>query len=98
MNEIFFPSQYKKALLNKTKNTTIRINKEIGKYQKGKIYSAKSYSGRNWNIKIKILKILPTKLGELSKLKIPKRSIESIQKKEKISLKEKVELIKFKIL
>ncbi len=98
MNEIFFPSQYKKTLLSKTKNSTIRIGAEIGKYKVGKIYSAKSYAGRNWNIKIKILKIIPTTLGELSKFNIPKRSIKVTQKKEKISLNEKVELIRFEVV
>jgi hypothetical protein len=98
MREIFFPSQYKKALLSKTKNSTIRIGAEIGKYKVGKIYSAKSYAGRNWNIKIKILKIFPTTLGELLKFDIPKRSIKATQRKEKISFNEKVDLIRFKVL
>ena len=98
MDEIFFPSQYKKALLSKTKNSTIRIGAEIVKYKVGKIYSAKSYAGRDWNIKIKILKIFPTTLGELTKFGIPERSIEATQKKEKISLNEKVELIQFEVL
>ena len=98
MDEIFFPSQYKKALLSKTKNSTIRIGAEIGKYKVGKTYSAKSYAGRSWNIKIKILKIFPTTLGELPKFDIPQRSIEATQKKEKISLNEKVELIQFEVL
>ena len=98
MNEIFFPSQYKKALLNKTKNSTVRVGNEIGKYKVGKIYSVKSYSGRDWNIKIKIIKIFPNTLGKLSKFNIPKQSIKAIQKKEKISPNEKVELIRFEVL
>jgi len=98
MNEIFFPSQYKKALLNKTKNSTIRIGNEIGKYKVGRIYYAKSYAGRNWNLKIKILKISSTTLEKLSEFGIPNRSIEATRKKEKISLNEKVELIRFKVL
>lgn len=98
MDEIFFPSQYKKTLLSKTKNSTIRIGAEVGKYKVGKIYSAKSYAGRNWNIKIKILKIFPITLGELSSFGIPKRSIEATQKKERISLNEKIELIRFEVI
>jgi uncharacterized protein YqfB (UPF0267 family) len=98
MGEIFFPKEYKKALLNKTKCVTIRIGREIGKYKVGKIYSVKSYAGNNWNIKIKILKIFPTILGKLSNFNIPLRSIKATQKKEKIPLKEKVELIRFKIV
>lgn len=98
MNEIFFPSQYKKALLSKTKNSTIRIDNEIGKYKVGKIYSVKSYAGKDWNIRIKILKIFPTTLGELSNFGIPKRSIEATQKKGRASIKEKVELIQFEVI
>jgi len=98
MSEIFFPSQYKKALLGKMKNNTIRIGNEIGKYKVGKTYLVKSYAGRYWNLKIKIIKIIPTILGKLLEFNIPKRSIEAIQKKEKISLKEHIELIQFEVL
>lgn len=98
MDIISFPSQYKKTLLNKTKNSTIRIGAEIGKYKVGKIYFAQSYAGRSWNIKIKILKIFPTTLGELSKFNIPNKSIKATQKKEKISLNEKIELIRFEVV
>lgn len=98
MNEIFFPRQYKKTLLNKTKNATIRIGKEIGKYKVGKIYSAMSYAGKIWNIKIKVIDIFPATLNKLLEIGIPKRSIEATQKKAKISLNEKVELIRFEVL
>jgi len=94
MEDMFFPHQYKKALMNKTKNSTIRIGNEIV----GKIYSAKSYAGRNWNIKIKILKVIPTTFSKLLDFGIPKRSIKAIQKNEKISLNENVELIRFIVL
>lgn len=98
MNTIPFPSQYKKALVNKTKNVTLCIDKQIGKYEVGKIYSVTTYSGKPWNIKIKILNIFPTTLDKLFEFGIPKKSIEAMQKREKISLHEKVELIRFKIL
>ena len=98
MDEIFFPSQYKKAILRKTKNSTIRIGKEIGKYKAGKTYLAKSYTGNNWGIKIKINSVNKTKLCYLSKHGIPERSIKAIQQKEKISLNEFVEIIKFTVV
>ena len=98
MSEMFFPSRYKKSLLNKTKNTTIRVKAEIGKYKAGKIYSAKSYAGKDWGIKVKILRVFLTILGELSKFRIPRQSVEVMQRKEKLSLDEKVELIEFKVL
>ncbi|MFC1774738.1 hypothetical protein ACFLZN_00295, partial [Nanoarchaeota archaeon] len=62
MKEIPFPSQYKKAIQSGKKNITIRINKEVGKYEKGKIYEAMSYAGTKWNIQIKIVEITKTKL------------------------------------
>lgn len=98
MDVIFFPNQYKKALLSKIKNSTIRIRDEIGKYKVGKIYLATSYAGRSWSIKIKILKVTSTTLGELGDLGIPERSIQATQRKENISLDENVELIKFHVL
>lgn len=98
MNEIFFPSQYKKALLAKTKNTTIRMGKEIGKYQVGQTYLAKSYAGRDWKMKVKIRKVLRTTVDHLSNFNIPARSIEAMKRKEKISADEAVDLIRFEIL
>lgn len=94
----FFLVSIKKALLSRTKNITIRISDEIGKYKVGEIYSAKSYAGKDWNIKIKILKVLSVTLGELSELGIPRRSIEATRQKEKISFDEDVELIRFEVV
>ena len=98
MNEIFFPSQYKNALLNRTKNITIRTGNELGKYTSGKVYSAKSYAGRIWNIRIKILNVFSTTLEGLSAYKIPKRSIKALQKNERIRINEKIELLQFRVL
>jgi len=78
MEDMFFPHQYKKALMNKTKNSTIRIGNEIGKYKVGKV--------------------IPTTFSKLLDFGIPKRSIKAIQKNEKISLNENVELIRFIVL
>ena len=96
MDEIFFPSQYKKAILNKTKNTTIRVGKEIGKYKTGKTYLAKSYAGNSWDVKVMIIDVKKITLGEIKNFGIPEKSISAIQRKEKISLEEKVEVIRFK--
>ena len=98
MDDIFFPSQYKKAILHKTKNSTIRIGKEIGKYKAGKTYLAKSYAGNYWGVKIKVNSVIKTKLRQLSEYGIPERSIEATQRKEKISLNESVEVIRFTIV
>jgi len=98
MDEMFFPSQYKKAILNKTKNTTIRIGKEIGKYKAGKTYLAKSYTGNDWGVKVKINSVIRTTLRLLSDHGIPERSIKATQRKKKISLNESVEIIRFTIL
>ncbi|MBW3013672.1 hypothetical protein KY335_00350 [Candidatus Woesearchaeota archaeon] len=98
MADIFFPNQYKKALLNKTKNTTIRVGKEVGKYKAGKTYSAKSYAGREWGIKIKILNISKTTVDKLSDFGLQKRNIERVKKEKGITSNTKVEVIKFKVL
>lgn len=98
MNEIFFPTEYKKSVLNGTKNSTIRIKKETGKYKVGKIYSARSYAGKDWNIKVRILKVTKTKIGELAKLGISEKNINAIRKEEEMLPNERIEIIKFKIL
>lgn len=98
MNEIYFPSQYKKALIAGSKNITIRVLNERGKYTVGKTYSAKSYAGREWGVRVKILKRIPTTLEKLFELGVPLQSIQSIQKKQKASLNENVELLKFKVI
>jgi len=69
----------------------------MGKYKTGKIYTARSYAGKNWGVEVRILEVIPTSLGELSKFGIPKRSIEATQKKEGIPLDESVELIRFSL-
>ncbi|MFH0906372.1 MAG: hypothetical protein V1824_03465 [archaeon] len=97
MQTISFPSNYKKALINKTKSITIRPN-QFGKYKVGKIYIAKSYSDNLWNIKIKILEINYPIVGTLSEYGIPKRSINSFIKKTKCENNQKVMLIKFKVI
>ena len=96
MNEILFPSQYKRAILKKQKNTTIRIGKEIGKYKVGKSYLIKSYSGNSWHTIITINTIQRTTINHLSKFGISKKSIESLQRKEKIFPKTPIEIIRFK--
>ncbi len=81
MNTIPFPPSYKKALINKTKNTTIRAVDELGIYKVGKIYHATTYHGKPWGINIKIQQIFQTNIKSLAKHGIPKRSIDSLIKK-----------------
>lgn len=95
MKFINFPPQYKKAILKKIKNTTLRIKNERGKYKAGKIYLAQSYAGNSWNQKIKIAQIIKTTINQLSKYNIPAKSIRAIAKSAKISAKEPVEIIRF---
>ncbi|MCX6744456.1 MAG: hypothetical protein NTX82_02950 [Candidatus Parcubacteria bacterium] len=98
MDPILFPSQYKNAILNKTKNTTIRVKKEAGKYKTGHTYLAQSYAGQSWGRKIKITKIIKTTFDQLPNYGIPDRSIEAIKKKERMSPESLVEIIRFKII
>lgn len=96
-----FPSAYKKTLLNKSKNITLRFGNEKNKYQAGKIYEAASYSGTKWNIKSKITQVTPTTINNLSSLGIPKRSIAALLNQKfhgkKITSETQVDLIKFEI-
>ena len=98
MQTIPFPSQYKKVILAKKKNTTIRTSKEIGKYKKGKTYSATSYSGNDWNIKIKIKETTLTTLNKLPDFKIHPQVIASLRKSNNLLENTKVEVIRFEVI
>jgi len=98
MQEILFPSQYKSALVNKTKSSTVRVDKERGKYVVGKIYCAKSYAGTDWKIKIKILEVIPTTVKQLYNYGLTKMNLKPLLKDPNVSVNTKVELIKFKVL
>ena len=97
--QIPFPSSYKDALLKGSKNTTIRIDKEIGKYKTGETYDVTSYSGQGWEIKIQIDEITKVKIKDLQSYGIPERSVSSFKKKaEGLSADDVVDLIKFRVL
>jgi hypothetical protein len=98
MFTIPFPGSYKDSLLKGTKNTSLRIDKEIDKYKVGKIYKVGSYSGNDWKIKIKIDNILKLKIKDLHKYGIPQKSIISFKKKAKnLTEEDIVDLLKFHI-
>ena len=82
--------------MSKTKNTTIRTDKEIGKYKTGKTYLAKSYAGNSWGIEIKVVETSRIKVGQLGNHGIPDRSIAAIRRNEKMSVSSLVEVIRFK--
>ena len=97
MDKILFPSQYKRAILAKTKNTTIRIKNEMGKYKTGRTYTAHSYAGNSWKQKITITKIFKSTVAKLKEYGIPDKTINSIKNTLKIRANEQVEIINFKI-
>ena len=87
--DMFFPPQYKKSLLRGIKNVTVRTGAEREKYKVGKVYNAKSYAGRDWGVKVKILKVIPTSSEKLS---------EYISERSAKPFKGKVEVIRFKVV
>jgi len=93
-----FPSSYKKALINNTKNTTIRVGDERGKYTAGTVYDAHSYSNRPMGVQVKVQSVTPTKVSELHKHGIPPRSVKSLHSKVKDDYGDDpdVEVIKFR--
>ncbi len=98
MRVMLFPSQYKKTLLSGKKNSTIRVGEEIGKYKAGNVYSAMSYAGREWDVKVKISSVNLIRIRELCDFGIPKISVDATCRKEGLGLNDKVELIKFDIV
>lgn len=96
MDKILFPAQYKKGILNQSKNTTIRIKNELGKYKTGHIYTAQSYAGNSWGQKIKVTAITKTIFSKLNKFGIPRKTITAIKRGNKVKANEPVEIIHFK--
>ena len=95
IEKIYFPSSYKKAILKRTKSFTIRVDEELGKYKKGHIYQAFSYTASDWKTKIKIKELIKIKLSQLVELGIPERSVKSLRRKTMLDDNDLVELIKF---
>jgi len=79
--EGFGLNQYKKSLKDKKKKTTIRIGEELGKYKAGEIYEAGSYSGRLWDIKIRIKTVACLNFEELERLNISNQSIVALRRR-----------------
>lgn len=95
-SKIYFPSSYKQAIQRGTKNSTIRVDKELGKYTAGRIYHACSYADTDWKVRLKILRVTRLKVKELAAAGIPERSVRSLKAKTKLSDMGVVELIRFK--
>jgi hypothetical protein len=94
MNAMFFPSQYKKVLVELKKNITIRYGNEFGKYKQNKIYALKSYAGRDMKIKVKILRTTKSSINGLKELGINANTIKKLKREHKGP----VELIRFKVV
>jgi hypothetical protein len=62
-----FPSSYKSSLKKGKKDITHRILDEQGKYKEDKVYDVGSYSGKPWDVKIKIVDIETVKYKDLDK-------------------------------
>jgi len=91
-----FPPEYKETLRSKDKNSTLRVDEEMGIYQEGDTYEATSYDDDLWGIKIKVLEVHSLKVGDLSDWGIPKEDIERASTEGAGS--GQVELIKFEVL
>lgn len=98
MSKIFFPSQYKKAILKKTKIVTIRVDSEIDKYEINKIYTVCSCGGTDWKRKIKITKTKKSPVRDLLKLGIPQKSLTSLKVSNHLKKSDIVQIIHFEYL
>jgi hypothetical protein len=93
-----FPSSYKKALQNKTKNTTIRIGKELGKYKVGNAYEAGTYGQKKWNISLRIIEIKKVQIKDLRSRGISYKTVAKIMCNENLMDNDYAEIIKFEVL
>lgn len=97
MAQIFFPANYKKALLSGKKTMTIRFDGELGKYKKGQFFSVFSYAGRDWNARVCITNVARVSFLQLDTLKIRRSSIARIIKERGGERDFLVEIINFKL-
>ncbi len=81
-----------------SKNVTLRVGPEAGKYLKGETYNAQSYAGNPMDLRVKINDSISVPLRELLQHGIPQRSVDSLQRKENLTEKDIVNLIRFSIL
>lgn len=98
MSKMFFPSQYKKAILKKTKIVTIRVDSEIDKYKINKTYTVCSYGGTDWKRRIKITKTKKSSVGGLLKLGFPQKSLTSLNVSNHLKKSDIVQIIHFEYL
>jgi D-alanyl-D-alanine dipeptidase len=94
MKTMPFPREYKKHLQRGRKDTTIRIQKEVGKYRRGKTYDATDYKGNPFDIEIKVLDVIYTPFKKVRK-HIPDAELNRPEFK-KMKEDDKVNIIKFK--
>jgi len=96
--KINFPKEYARALKKGTKTVTLRVGPEAGKYKPGETYVAQTYEGTPLNLSVKIDSSIHAYLNDLEKQGIPKRSIASLRRKEGLSDKDLINLIRFSIV
>lgn len=96
--KIPFPNEYKKALVEGKKNTTVRVEQEVGRYSQGGIYEATSYSGKKWGVLIEIKEVKRASKSDLRELNLPWQTRKKITKELESQKSDTLEVITFKIL
>ena len=89
-----FPDDYKEALLSGSKNTTIRVGEEMGKYQVGEKYRAGSYTREDWGVEVLVEDTKTVNLEQLPEFGVPEKEIERVKSE---TDDEQAEVIKFEI-
>ena len=64
-----FPDAYRRALETGTKNQTVRMSNELGRYRVGGVYRATSYSGQKWPMKIRVVSVQRHKAKDVKRVR-----------------------------
>lgn len=96
-NTMPFSSEYNRSLRAGTKNSTVRVGAERGRYQKGAEYAATSYTGQPLGVRLKILSVETVPLSGVDALTRVGTS-ESIQRKHGTRPNELVDVVRFEVL
>lgn len=96
-NTIPFPGEYMRGLRAGTKNTTVRVGEERGRYMKGMTYEVTNMKGQPVGVRIKVTDVETMPLSGVDQ-RTRLGTMEMIQRKHGTQPNELVDVVRFEVL
>jgi hypothetical protein len=96
-NTIPFPGEYMRGLRAGTKNSTVRVGAERGRYSRGMTYEVTNMKGQPVGVKIRVLSVEKTLLSGVDQL-TRVGTMEMIQRKHGTQPSEQVDVVRFEVV